>query len=250
MGEDPTSFGKWLETVQYERDSFLKTPQGRYNGSALQRLPIAKAYLDGDLWIVLRYKQVPTEIDKLGTLLVLINHDYEIFDTAAGWLPKLIGKPRFMDMKFSHGGKKNDMFVSDVQPVKFVEIQLPTWVGLSFISDEIECLPSRNRFGVFLSIDGTFNRLPIPSEREISSVCRGHPICFNEDTVRVIKGSSDVMNCVTENGGCVFGEPFSTELALSVQRCVVILTEQSFHVLTDIGVKKGFQLDDVMIGPL
>jgi hypothetical protein len=129
-----------------------------------------------------------------------------------------------------------------------VETQLSTFVRLYLINDNVNDCVRRRQSLEFLSIDGTFKRLPILVEREECISSDSTPICLDHNAISVVESGSEIMQHVAKDGRRMFGEKRRSG-ALSLQKLIITLGAQSLYAVRDVLFEDCFEAVDVMFGP-
>ncbi|TPK83026.1 hypothetical protein FJ934_20635 [Mesorhizobium sp. B2-4-12] len=241
------------DSVLEEIDGFNRRrperPDGIKDALTLKGLSFVENYLEGRLWIALKYRPCSAlEGNKFG-LLGMLNCEAKIVDASPCFRAGAIDKFKPFYSHARDGGNKDDMFVGDVEPVESVQSELPSFVRLYLIQDDRDDLVAWRQSLLFLSVDGTFKRLPILAEWEASVFAEVGGVGVGDDVVRVIKGNSQIMERITKDCGSVFGKRGLPWGLPRLQPSVIALGPQTLHVITDVVPENDFELADVIVGP-
>lgn len=143
------------------------------------------------------------------------------------------------------GGSQDDVLVSIVQDTETVETSVPSRVWLYFIENEIEDFTMRRNAQIYMSVDGTFKRNAILTERELCIPVNSSAVQFGQDTVGVIERTSEVVQNVPYD--C---RNMMWKLAANFRNsCSLRLGRYSFELFMNVGEKSLFELVEVTFGP-
>ena len=228
-------------------DVHQKIIHGEDNLLAFKGLSFLEAYLEDRLWIVLDYRSVAIEANGCGSGFVALVSHREIGERQRGLFPGLIDDGHFFDIECGVSRDKDHMLIVDVEFVQ--PVQLPAFVRLYLSYNCIADGVARGDSLLFMSIEGSLNRLSIMTEGKLGVPVDSSAVGFNKDTVGVVKSGVKVVNGVPKDGrGMPRKGGGGCSLPLS-QVATVVLGEQSLGVLRDVSSEYQFELVDVMFGP-
>lgn len=217
-----------------------QAPQDRKNGLPLKGLSISEAYLKGELWLVIFFKPHPGLQDNRWCIAC-----YESDPTD----PSPTFKPNVLYVGALLGRQENHVLVSDVEDMEFDEVcPLPSRVRLYLVENDGDHFIAGRvpRFG--MSLDGTLKVLPraLFGEGESGVPVDGAAIGFDENTVSVIKGGSEIVKRIAQDRGGVAGEASAN---LAFPHLKIELGRDSLFTRTDVAAENVFEMVDVMFGP-
>lgn len=237
-----------LDSVNCEYGCISEGFQDFQNRFACKRLSLVEQYLKNVLWVAVQYAPTHPGVDEFSAL-ALVCHEGDAVNTSACFRSGAIGEVQRVDVHGGTCGDQNNMFVGDVQIVKPFQPKLPATVRLYFVNDSVDDFVAWGKSFSFMSIDGTYKRLPVPVEGKPSEVTPDRLVSVGSDVVSVIKGDTKIVDSVAQNGRDMLVERFGFNVPSLFQRSVLALGSQSLHVVTDVAPKSGFKITDVMFGP-
>lgn len=246
--------GRELGSFQKEIESFndvgMKSIHRSQNTLPFKGLSLLESYIKGILWIAVEYR--PPAADKIGVsgVWILLNGQGNAGNGVTCFPSKFISDLGLIrDNHISCRWDKHMVLVGDVQKMQSIEAELPGFVRLYLIDNNvIDCIGRRQSLE-FLSIDGTFKRLPVLAEREERVSCNSSPIFLDHNAISVIEGSPEVMQRIAQDCRCMFGERSGRPGALPLQKLVIMLGSQSIYTVRDVLFENSFEAVDVMFGP-
>ena len=144
------------------------------------------------------------------------------------------------------------MFIDDIKLMEFVERKRSAAEGLQTIEDEGDGVLAGPLYR-FLSVKGAFDRFPVLSKWEFCALGYDPFVGFDQPAIHVIQAGSEVMDCVSNHCGGVawrgrseVGHPVSVLPPF----VVMALGKNELEVRFDVGSEQGFELVDVVVGPL
>lgn len=213
-----------------------------------KRLSLIEQYLEGILWVAVKYRATGAIVEDF-TALALIHHEGNPPNPAACFRPGGVSEFEILNLHGRNGGNENKVFVRDVEPVEAIQSEIPAFVGLYFVKDDVDDLLAwRNSFA-HMSFDGTFKRLPIFSKGELPVLAPHRTVGVGSDVVSVVEGGPEVVQCIAKDGWDMLVKRFEFGRPSLFQRAVLALGPQSLHVITDVVPEAGFKITDVMFGP-
>lgn len=231
-----------LKQVQSQGDVLREKGKFREDAFTLKGLPLAEAYLEGFLWIAIKLSGLawPESNGRVHWIVA------KIADPDVGQRRAVI-EHHLLDGHRIGSGDEHQVFVRDVELMDAIEMERATIEGLYLIEDHRLSFEAWRKSPLFMSLDGSFHRLPILPERKLGMSVDGIPPVLNEYTVRMIKGGPEVMERIAQDGGCMAGETDTYESA--TPSLTIALGAQSLHVLLHNRPENVFQIADVMVGP-
>lgn len=218
------------------------------NALVFKGLTLREAYIKNILWIAIQYSPVVASVDELSAL-ALISLKGNSKDAASCFRTRSVSEFEAFYVHSRSSRDQDNMLISDVQVMQPLEVQFPASVRLYFVDNHVDdAFAWRNSFS-FMSIDGSYKRLPVPVKRETPIITPCGAIGFCGDVVSVVEGGPEVVNRIAQDGWDVFIERFGFQGPSLFQRAVLALGPQSLHVATDVIPKAGFKITDVMFGP-
>ena len=147
-------------------------------------------------------------------------------------------------------GQEHDVLVRDVEQVEVEQIvSIPSFVGLYLIKDAADnsFAGAATRFG--MSLDGTFKVLPafLFGEGKLDVPVDAAAIGFDQQTVSVVKGGPEVMNCIAQNSRCVSGK--RSPNGRRFPSITIATGDHSLSAFTDVRPENVFKVRDVIFGP-
>lgn len=182
-------------------------PENRDYALVFKGLPLREAYFKNILWIALQYSPTGANTDEF-IALALVNHKGDSRNTTACFRSRSVSDFEVVDVHSRSCGDQNNVLIGDVQVVQPFKAHLPANVGLYFVNNYFDNAIAWRKSISFMSIDGTYKRLPVPVKREPTTVTPSGVIGFGCDVVRVIEGGPKVVNGIAENGWDVLVERF------------------------------------------
>ena len=219
--------------------------EGVQDTLTLKGLSIAEAYDKGVLWIALQYRTAVTKFEEFDTLALISNHR-DALNSASCFRSGGIHKIEPIDVYRRRGGDEHEMLVGDVQSMKPIKAKPPAFIGLYVVNDRRDDNIARRQSLCFMSIDGTFKRLPVFPERETPPFAKCRGVRIGGDMVGMIQGGVEIVNRIAKHGRDMLWESPGADL---FQRVAIALSPHSIHVISDVVPKQGFELVDVMFGP-
>ncbi|MGA9657834.1 MAG: hypothetical protein WBQ60_01865 [Asticcacaulis sp.] len=226
--------------------SFAQTNERLKNALVFKGLSFCEAYVEGRLRIAMIYRPHTISEAKGRSLMAVIGNNAEA-GQVSHWAPISATQLHLIDSQNGLSGDEKVMLISNIEPVNSVEFTTVFLEGLYDVKDMIE-------YGLgglgscFLSIGGSYRILPSVPERKLRPLIDSAAVGFNQNTVCVIKGTPEVMDCVTDDSWRIYRQSTSDTFGL-FPITTLVLSAHSVHVLTDIGVNNAFELVDVMVGP-
>jgi hypothetical protein len=244
-----------LRSIADEIESFndvgLKAFKADQNTLSFKWLSCLEDYLEGRLWVVMEYRVATRRgLDKVSPrrFFAILNakRDSHKTDIAATWGFDIdsLAEPHFL----GHGNQ-DVVLIRNIEEVKPVKSQLPSFVWLYSIDDRVDNGIGRRESKIFMSIDGALKRFIVFSKGKESAPCDLSSVGFHHDTVGVVEGGPEVMDGIAEHGWSVLGEGGQIGAFRAFQPATVFLGPQSLHVARDMGGEYDFELVDVMFGP-
>jgi hypothetical protein len=249
MERNANILGSGLEQyIEGFNRSLLEGPDGVQNSITLKGLSFREAYLKGALWIAVKYSLRSWAKSEKFSALAMISLKGDTPDRNF----RLSGDENIQPLVYCQPRNRwdqDDVFVGDVQNVETVKTEFPSFVWLYLVEDCCDDLVAWRNSLLFMSVDGTFKRLPFLSKGELNAVARSSVIGFSKDVVRVVEGGMEVVQGIAENGWPMLGEDTQLSSPMPFQRARLLLGPQTFHVVTDVLPEHGFELTDVLFGP-
>lgn len=247
-GQAGTNSCAFLKDIEGFNRRRLQGSDGRQNFVTLKGLSFSEAYSEGVLWIALQYGTTGAKSEEF-SILALVSNNVDVFENMSCFRPGFVPKPKPFYSHFGQCWDQDEVLVGDIEHMQAVEAQSPAFVGLYVVEDFVDDqIAWRNSF-LFMSIDGTFKRLPVFAEGKTAKIAKCGTSGIAYDVVRVVKGNPEVVDSITHDSRCVFGERGGTSMLPAFQKAVLALGPQSLHVVTDVSREYDFQLVDVMFGP-
>lgn len=234
-----------LSGLQQEIESFndvgLKAFKRHQNTLPVKGLSYIEAYHEGILWIALEYHRrsggtnVSEEIGNSGSrFIALVNGNSNVVESPVS---NLCGNDNVLRSRDQYM-----VFIRDVEQMKTVKAHLPAFVRLYAVHDGVYNgigQPSKT----FMSIDGTYKRLPVLAEREQCISSNLSPVGFGDDAIGVIQRSAEIVNGVSEDCWGVLGE------RRRFPRTIISLGPETLDISFDERLEDFFEPTDVMFGP-
>ncbi len=236
-----TALGRGFNQFEGRGGVFVQPFDGLKDALSFEGLSFVETYMENRLWIVLKYSSAADEL----RCVVFVGHDEtQTRNTGTvGEFDSLI-KPHH-----PVGWNEDNVFIRDVELVEAVKIELPSIVWLNVVEDDFEDRIAGREIRLFMSIDGTFKRLPILSKRELSMIAPGCGVGIGGDMVSVIEGGMEIVNGIAQNGASMLGKGAYLLGDVPFQRACLILSPQSFYIATGEVPENGLKITDVMFGP-
>ena len=222
----------------------VERPYRPQNTLPLVGLSLLEAYLENRLWIALQYRASFSDIDELTALVLIRYHECDASDVSDCFRPGGIRNIEPVDSHFRLCRDENDVLIDNIETMEAVKSELPAFVRLYFIEDGIENGLTWSTSLLFMSIDGTFKRLPVLMEGECPAIKPSRFVGVCRDMVSVIECGPKIMDGIAKHGAGVFREGGGI-----FQRATIFLSPHSLHVASDVVPEEGFELIDVMFGP-
>jgi hypothetical protein len=243
-----------LCSLQDEIESFndvgMKGIHRAQNTLSFKWLSFVKNYIEGLLWIAVKYR--PASSNKVGGngFLVLLNGQRHTGNSVPCFTPQFVSDLNLIrDDHISCCWNENMVLIGDVQKMQSVETQLPAFVRLYLINDNVNDCVRRRQSLEFLSIDGTFKRMPVLVEREECISSDGVPICLDHNAISVVESGPEIMQHIAKDGRRMFEEKRVRPGALPLQKLIIALGTQSLYAVRDVIFENSFEAVDVMFGP-
>ena len=235
-----------MDDIESVDDIIFQFNKSIEDAEPFKRYSIRKEYVEGRLWVILCYSSAAiAEPEKFGS--ALMRYECYVSKSKSCFIPGGVDEIQMFEM--GDGNRRNEgmVLVSNVERMEAIEAESPVFVWLHSVQD-------RPDYGVtglmFLSVDGSLKRRLVPTKRKLCPLVDGAAIGFQQDTVRVVERSPQIMNGIAKHCRGVPWESWGVAPARrSFQRVVVALGSQSFSVITDVVPEDGFELTDVMFGP-
>ncbi len=240
---------KFLKPDQRALNGIAHVADGFKNTFPLAGFALREGYLEGRLWIALHYRPGPGIYKGEIGFCALISSKCDSSDAAASRVSGFVYNTQIIDMEMCGRGQEHRVFVGDVEPMQLVQSKLPAFVRLQLVQDEVtDCGRGGNSL-LFMSVDGTFKRLPIPTKGESGVVADLTARFARQNVVCVIEGGPEIVECIAQNGGRVSWEACADDGSALFPRALLTLGPRSLHICTDVSLENTFQLFDVMFGP-
>lgn len=212
----------------------------RQNRLPFKGLSPAKAYIDGDLVIVCRYKsRSRTESDCWAT----ISNECNSTDSAS------IGANKILNICKLRGGEENRVLIGDVEKMKADQVgTLPARIRLHMVEDFADDSWGRTETRIGMSLDGSFKFFPVFGlrDRELDVSSNDSLVVFDQDTISVIEGGPEVVNRIAQDSRRVGRKVVPNGC---IPNTKIVIGPKSIFVLSDVIIKHDFELSDVMFGP-
>ena len=232
---------------KYDRigNEALKSFERVQNTLTLEGCAFSEAYVEGRLRIVLEYSPYSLRETDGGERQVVLRHDGEVFPLSS---PSSIGQDylHLTNLGFNLSADENVMLIGNVEPVDTIEVVPSVLERFDIIQNAVDDGIARSN-SLFLSPQVGFRTLPISVEWKSGAIADGATVGFDERTVTVVKGRSEIMNRVAHDQWSVLwnGAPESSHFPL----VLVKLGIERLDVICRVSPDNLFKLRDVMIGP-
>lgn len=234
-----SEFLKTFESYEYiipEKLNCLKYP------FSFEGLSLIECYIKGAVDITVIYNSTSLDMQ----VAALISAQADISER------RISGSIRVNQAHFRHedigrDGQNDFMLVSDIEFMEVVESEIPSFVRLSNISNEINDVLMGDE--VFLSVNHALYTYPSMTKGKSTIPVRHSSVSFNKNTVSVIERRPEIMDCIAKNGRSMFVGMDGSNRSSKFQHSLLVLGAQDLSVLTDVSLKKDFEILDVLIGP-
>lgn len=223
----------------------LKSLERVQNTLTLKGCAFCEAYVEGRLRIVLEYGPKSGREPNGAKRHVVLRHEREVPPSSAS-RSVFADDLKLTNACFDLGRDEDVVLVSDVEAMNAIKIVPSVLERFDIVQDAgDDCLAGEK--SVFLSLQGGFRALPITVEWEARPAVNGAAVGFDERTVAVVQGSSEIMNSVPyykwrvlRNRPAKSSEFPSVLIKLGIKRA---------DVLCSVAANNAFELRDVMMGP-
>ena len=241
-------------------DVHQKLVHGLKNVLPFKGLSLIESYLEGRLWIAMKYNFVGgRKVENAGSValhtekrplsfMAVLNNKINSSETAY-LVPGTIENINPVCTHFRGGGDEQVMFISDVKDVQGVQPELPAFIRLYVIEDDVANTVAGSQSLQFVSIDGTFKRLPVFKKGELRVSGHRLPVGFDQDAIRVIEGGPEIVNDVAQNGWRVPWKDGGLSDLPALCHTVLAIGRHSLHVFSGKPLEDGYELTDVMFSP-
>lgn len=215
---------------------------------ALKGLSISESYIKGALWVAMKFSPAVSGVNE-ASIVALVNN-VDTVNPASCFRP---GRVQEVELVNPHDVLRRDedlMLIGDVELMQAIKIKAPGFIGLYLVDDDADDLVAWRNSLLFMSLEGTLKRLPVPMKGESGEIAKRCGVRHTSDVVSVVEGGTKIVQRIAKDGWRVSRERGRPAALSRLQPAMLVLGAQSLHVVTDVVPENGFKLVDVVFGPL
>lgn len=237
--------GVLLQRFQQSRHQIRKLFENGYDALPGEGRPIGECYIAREVAVYLRVRRAGRadngQCRAAESIWVMICNATEVavFDHAGP-------DPHGSSGNRGERGKQSSVFVGDVEVMKSVELR--ALVGFDVVNDQcFDFLAGSGPFTAY-SFKGAFQVDFVVPEGKCSMPIDVMFVGRNKNTEGMVERSTEIVDGVPHDRGCVLGE-LPPDLLDFVSGLRVDFTRDAIRVVGSVSCKKGFELIDVVVGP-